>query len=231
MKLIDTSNKPIILNFGMNKNLKEILSAFEEKDFFTIAEARRLPALSSLSDSGVCNLLNEELSRPNSRIGKISYGLYGIKKEIPGTGIFDTASGLDYLIAKYLGNGKKAKGYITGLSFLNIIGYSDDVPARLELASNLEKSRGREILVSNQRAYLRKPSSPVNSKNARILPVFDVLSRGSSNKDPKLMEDCCHYLVSLGVHAEEVERIFNRLPKGSKRRIDIGGLLHGIMGR
>lgn len=213
----------------MNKDLRLILASFKDKDYFTIAEARDLPGVSRLSVAGVHNLLSHELARPSSRLGKVSYGVYCVKKEIPDTGILVPTSGADYLFAKYVGTVKKPRGYLSGLSFLNAIGFSDDVPGRIEIVTNLEKSRGREVQRGSERAYLRHPSIRVTSKNVRILPVFDVLSRGYSSKDPALSSALGGYLKKLGISKENILDTFESLPSGVRERINVGRVLDGFM--
>lgn len=213
----------------MNKTLQIIISSFQRKDFFTIADARKIPSLSFLSTSGVFNLLNKELSQSNSKIGKISYGVYCVRKEIPGTGIFYSTTGVEYLRSKYIGTGKRVRGYVAGLSFLNEIGYSDDVPGRIEIVSNVETTRGRELRIGPEKAYVRKAPIRVTAKNARILPVFDILAKKTPKKDVRLMNALTHYLSEAGIDKNAVELAFKNLPKNLYNKINIGGLLDGTL--
>lgn len=227
--MFDTSKSECILFLDMEKNIDYIVSSFRKCPFFTISDVKKLAPFLNTSDSEIWNLLNFAISRDNSKIGKISFGIYCVKKTIPGTQISYSTPTTDFVRAKYIGNGKKIEGYFSGLSFLNRIGYSDDVPGCLEIVSNLEKTRGREIRISSQNVNIRKPYIEVTAQNSRILPIFDVLVRNYLSKDPELISALRSYCVSTGIKKAEIKGVYQQLPSGAKRRVNIGGLLNGTL--
>jgi hypothetical protein len=214
----------------MEKKIDKIIAAFADRPFFALADILLLPSFEKMSDSAMCNLLNEEMAKKDSRIEKIVFGIYCVKKEIPGTGVFYSTSPQDYLSAKYLGGPENSQGYVSGLAFLNAIGYTDDVPGVIEIVSNLERSRGRLVSFSSERAYLRKPLSKVTLQNSKILPAFDVLCRGPYKGDAELLKDIGRYFSEMGITPGQVQDVFDQLPPGAKRRINIRGLLNEIAG-
>jgi hypothetical protein len=215
----------------MRKELCQIIDAFGNQPSFRLAQARKLTDVSHLSSAALCNLLRRETQRKNSWIGKLSHGVYCVKTSLAGSSLRFPRSGSDVLFSRYLQRGKQVEGYVSGLSFLNQIGYSDDVPGRLELVSNFEKSRGREIRLGEQRAYLRRPLIKVTKENVRILPVFDVLSRSSLAGDPSFSQAVARYFAYQKVGPAQIKEVYEQLPLGSKKRIVLGNLIDGIVER
>ena len=64
-------------------------------------------------------------------------------------------------------------GYVTGLSFLNQLGISQQVPAVLEVVTN-NTSCKRIIKIKNRVAIIRKGKIKIDRFNYRILQFFDI---------------------------------------------------------
>ena len=67
-------------------------------------------------------------------------------------------------------------GYYSGLTFLNQIGLSEQVPAILEITTNKTSSKKYIYSMGRQKAILRKPKVEINFKNAKILQFLDMFS-------------------------------------------------------
>ena len=68
------------------------------------------------------------------------------------------------------------EGYYSGLTFLNIIGISQQVPAVLEITTNKTSSKKRYYEVGKLRACIRKARTVVTFQNYKMLQFLDMFS-------------------------------------------------------
>lgn len=64
-------------------------------------------------------------------------------------------------------------GYYSGLTFLNMIGISQQVPSIPEITTNNTSSKKRFYHVNNRTAVIRKGKCEINHKNFKILQFLD----------------------------------------------------------
>ena len=77
--------------------------------------------------------------------------------------------------SKYIYRNNKRFGYYSGLTFLNQIGISNQVPATKEIVSNNSKAIVKNITINNNRLIIRKPRVSIDESNAFILPYLESL--------------------------------------------------------
>lgn len=77
---------------------------------------------------------------------------------------------------KYLSENGKAIGYFSGISLLNKMGISTQVPSTLEIYTNKETSQVREVKVGRQRVVLRKARTKINSQNVAVLSFLEMMN-------------------------------------------------------
>lgn len=77
--------------------------------------------------------------------------------------------------SKYIYRNNKRFGYYSGLTFLNQIGISNQVPATKEIVSNNSQAIVKHITISNNRLIIRRPRVRIEDSNAYILPYLESL--------------------------------------------------------
>lgn len=77
---------------------------------------------------------------------------------------------------KYLSENDKAIGYFSGVSLLNKMGISTQVPSTLEIYTNNETSQVREVKVGRQKVVLRKARTKINSQNVAVLSFLEMMN-------------------------------------------------------
>lgn len=77
---------------------------------------------------------------------------------------------------KYLSENGKAIGYFSGISLLNKMGISTQLPSTLEIYTNKETSQVREVKVGRQRVVLRKARTKINSQNVAVLSFLEMMN-------------------------------------------------------
>ena len=81
------------------------------------------------------------------------------------------------VMRKYVENKSDKYGYITGLSFINQLGLTTQMPAVIEVVTNREATNGRMITVGNQKVRVKKSPILVSETNAELLQLLDCVGQ------------------------------------------------------
>ncbi|MBC3888620.1 hypothetical protein GH810_09895 [Acetobacterium paludosum] len=156
--------------------IDEIKSEFEPNTPIFLSELENKNEYSSDS-------LRKFLSRM-ARAGVIKRFQKGVYY-IPEKTIFGESSlnPVDVIKRKYLGNGKKQYGVMTGLSLLNKWGLTTQVPNVIEIVTNNETNRKRTVEVGNQRVILRCSKTPISEANIKIIEFLEAVSNIDFNNE------------------------------------------------
>ena len=74
---------------------------------------------------------------------------------------------------KYIKDGGDVFGYYSGLSLLNMLGLTNQVPAKPEVVSSKASAIVRKIPYGNQYAVVRKARMPITSDNVSALELLE----------------------------------------------------------
>lgn len=110
---------------------------------------------------------------------------------IPKTGGLLEKSYLDPLLVimrKYVRNKYETYGYITGLSFVNQLGLTTQMPAVIEIVTNTEATNGRTVMVGSQKVRVKKSAVPVSNNNAELLQLLDCIVQAEKYTELSLKE-------------------------------------------
>lgn len=77
---------------------------------------------------------------------------------------------------KYINSGNGQIGYFSGITFMNILGLSTQMPNTLEIYTNNEPSRVREVPVGNQKVLLRRSRADVNNNNVATMSFLELMN-------------------------------------------------------
>lgn len=103
---------------------------------------------------------------------------------------------------RFLGGGDEVYGYVAGLSLLNQAGLSTQVPNLLELVTNNESTRVRDIMVGNQRVRARRSRTAVTRENASTLQFLDLMN----SITPSALDETERFMLSRYVKSSGVTR-------------------------
>ena len=78
---------------------------------------------------------------------------------------------------KYITDGRSTYGYYSGLILENAVGLTTQMPNVVEIVTNNESSRLREIELGNQRLRLRRGRTVITSANAGVLQFLDLINQ------------------------------------------------------
>ena len=77
---------------------------------------------------------------------------------------------------RFLTDGYEVYGYLTGVSLLNMVGLSTQVPNLIELVTNNESTRVRDIKIGFQRVRARRSRTVITKDNANALQFLDLMN-------------------------------------------------------
>lgn len=77
---------------------------------------------------------------------------------------------------KYIYDGSGAIGYYSGITLLNKIGLSAQVPNIIDIYTNNETSKVREVTVGKQRVVLRKARTTITADNAAVQSFLELMN-------------------------------------------------------
>jgi hypothetical protein len=91
---------------------------------------------------------------------------------------------------RFISNGDDVYGYISGLSLVNAIGLTTQMPNILEIATNNEATRVRDVRVGRKRVKVRRSRTHVSKENVaalRLLEIINFITLSSLNEDEQFM--------------------------------------------
>lgn len=77
---------------------------------------------------------------------------------------------------KYINDGNGTIGYFSGITFMNMLGLSTQMPNKLEIYTNNESSRVREVAIGKQKVLLRRSRAEITSENAATMSLLELMN-------------------------------------------------------
>jgi len=156
----------------------------------------------------------------------------GIKRFDTGIYYFPTAtdwgdSKLDprkVIKLRFISDENSIYGYVSGVSLLNQAGLSTQVPNLIELVTNNESTRVRDVDVGNQRVRARRSRVTITNENASTLQFLDLMNIIT----PEFMDETeLHmlkkYIEACGVTKDGISQYVSVFPaRAMKNMIESG---------
>ncbi len=77
---------------------------------------------------------------------------------------------------KYISNGAEVMGYYSGLTLRQQLRLTTQMPNVIELYTNNETSRVRDVVVGTQKVLLRRARTPITAENAAALCFLELMN-------------------------------------------------------
>ena len=94
-----------------------------------------------------------------------------------GTSVLDPRKVIE---KKYIGTQGEKIGYYSGITFLNQLGISTQMPNTIEIFTNKETSTVREIRVGKQRVLLRRARAKITAENVDVQSFLEMMNSVSA---------------------------------------------------
>lgn len=155
---------------------------------------------------------------------RFSTGIYYIpRKTIFGDSILSTNK---VISKKYLSNNDEVYGYVTGMSLLNSLGLTTQVPNSISIVTNNEASRGRRITVGKQNLYLIKAPTKITKENCAVLQLLEAIKLIDLNDlDEIENNNLINYIKSNSITLKDISQYCNFFPDFVSKKILGGNLI------
>lgn len=121
------------------------------------------------------------------------------------------------------------EGYYSGLTFLNKIGISQQVPAILEVTTNYTSSKKRYFSCGNFVAIIRKPKIQITYQNYRILQFLDMFHFLSMDEVKENKELICEYVRKKQFSKKYLSDYLGLYSTQTIKKIVEGGIMNAFM--
>lgn len=153
---------------------------------------------------------------------------------IPKKSIFKSGTQLSMnrvIERKYLQDKNERCGYVSGVAFANQLGITTQVSMICEVVTNKATNDRREITLANSRVIVRRPRTPVNEQNYRILQFLDLMKDidyFAEITGEELQKCLCAYLEANSIRFADLEKYLGYYPDKIYRNLFETRLLYGI---
>lgn len=118
---------------------------------------------------------------------------------------------------KYINN---KDGYYSGTSFLNQLGLSTQVPNVVEIYTNNESAKVREINVGSIKVLLRKARTTINSSNVAVQSFLELMNSVSpSFFDEERKQITIKYIKDAGITRKDIAKYAPSFPDKAMRTL------------
>lgn len=178
--------------------------------------------IDGISDDNIRQIFSR-LSR-SGQIERYDQGVYYLpkitplgKSKIPAKKVYEK---------KFISDSKNTYGFYSGLALKNAIGLTTQVPNTIEIVTNQEKSRLREVAVGSQKLRLRKARTRVTSKNVKVLQMLELMNSIDINKLTNNQKQALsNYVRSQNISKNDVMLYIGKFPaRASKNLIESGAI-------
>lgn len=130
---------------------------------------------------------------------------------------------------KYIINGNNRNGYYSGPSFFNQIGLSTQVPNIIEVFTNDEQSKVREVMVGTVKVILRKARVNINKENANVLSFLELMNCVTASFfDEQRKEIVNDYIRKYGITRKDISKYASAFPDKALRTLIESEIIYSV---
>lgn len=130
---------------------------------------------------------------------------------------------------KYISSAGNTQGYYSGITFLNQIGISTQMPNRIELYTNNENSTVREITVGKQKVLLRRARATITPGNADVQSFLEMMSLVSADFfDEDRKKAVADFIEEKGITRRAIAEYAPVFPDRAMRTMVESGVIYSV---
>ena len=127
---------------------------------------------------------------------------------------------------KYINN---KDGYYSGVSFLNQLGLSTQVPNVIEIYTNNEKAKVREVSIGKIKVILRKARTAIDSSNVGVQSFLELMNSVSpSFFDEERMQITANFIKDAGITRNDITKYARFFPDRAMRTLVESQIIYDI---
>ena len=128
--------------------------------------------------------------------------------------------------SKYIYRNNNHFGYYSGLTFLNQIGISNQVPNTKEIVSNNSQAIVKSIKINDTKLIVRKPRVKINNSNVYLLPYLESLVALDNYDDNDIQTSnflLKKYAIKHNITKEHANKYIEKFPNKIYKTIYLRG--------
>lgn len=185
-----------------------------------------LEIFSDFSRAQVFRYIKE--AKNNKQLIQYDKGVYFIPKEtVLG---YSTISADNVAYKKYIKKENDIYGIYNGLKLLNSFSITTQIPSTIEIITNKESSKRREIKINNRCFILRKPYCQITKENVfayTVLQLFNELNK-EDNINEIVKQKLLQYIKDNDVTKKDIYNLSTYFPSIVSKNLIRSGLLNEI---
>ncbi|MDF1618684.1 DUF6088 family protein [Petrocella sp. FN5] len=126
---------------------------------------------------------------------------------------------------KYLERDSNVIGIYTGLKLLNKLRLTTQVPNVVEVMTNVEKNRKREVILGKQKVILRSSRVKIDNRNVRTVEILEAL-RLLKSIDANQIKRIREYIQNDNISRRELDEVLINYPKSVFKKLVESGLIN-----
>lgn len=154
----------------------------------------------------------------DGRLCKYEKGVYYIPTEtVFGKSILSPRKVIE---KKYINDCNQIMGYYSGIIFQNQLKITTQMPNVIEIYTNNEKSKVREVTIGNQKVILRRARTEINSENASVLSFLELMNDISpASLDERKRKCIAKYIYANNITRKDILDYANVFPDKVMRNL------------
>ena len=160
----------------------------------------------------------KELNRlcDNNQVIRFEKGIYYIPKQTPfGASVLNPGKVIE---KKYIKSRNETFGYYSGYYLLNLLGISNQVPNVIEVYSNNESSKMRDVKVGVQNVRVRRSRVNITKENAAVLTFLELMNIIDVNSlDAEKKRIIIEFIAESNVSRQDITRYSPAYPDRAMR--------------
>lgn len=172
----------------------------------------------------------KELNRlcDNNKIRRFEKGIYYIPKQTPfGASVLNPSKVVE---RKYIKSDSEIYGYYSGCYLLNLLGISNQVPKVIEVYSNNESSKMRDVKVGTQNVRVRKARVNITKENVAALMFLELMNViDISNLDAEKKKNIIDFITGFNVSRQDITRYSPAYPDKAMRAMIESEMIYNVV--
>lgn len=133
------------------------------------------------------------------------------------------------IIRKYIRHEDEIIGYFSGVTFMNMLGISTQMPNTMEIYTNNEQARVREVPVGSQKVILRRSRATINRENVSTMSFLELMNCTNSEfYDDEKHKKIAGYIKDNGITRKSVSECSPFFPDKAMRTIVESGIIYDV---
>lgn len=133
------------------------------------------------------------------------------------------------IMRKYVRSKSETYGYVTGISFVNQLGLTTQMPAVIEIVTNREATNGRTIMMGSQKVRIKKSVVTISDKNAELLQLLDGVGQAEKYTELPLEETIdtmLSYVKQKQFTKEQLSDVSSAITGATAKRLIEWGMIY-----